>query len=56
MTERLFALRLLTSRKMSIDWVRGNSNIIHYCGRNKPWKQGYIGKLDVFWNETAAKI
>ena len=41
---------------MSIDWVRGNSNIIHYCGRNKPWKQGYIGKLDVFWNETAAKI
>ena len=56
MTERLFALRLLTSRKMSIDWVRKNSAVIHYCGRNKPWRPGYIGMLDVFWNETAAKI
>ena len=56
MTERLFALRLLTSHKMSVDWVRENSAVIHYCGRNKPWRPGYIGMLDVFWNETAAKI
>ena len=40
----------------AVDWVRENSAVIHYCGRNKPWRPGYIGMLDVFWNETAAKI
>jgi lipopolysaccharide biosynthesis glycosyltransferase len=24
--------------RISIDWVRENAVIIHYCGRNKPWK------------------
>lgn len=26
------------------------SVIIHYCGKNKPWKEGYRGELDRFWN------
>lgn len=32
-------------------WVRKNTSIIHYFGRNKPWKKKYIGRLDVFYVE-----
>lgn len=32
-------------------WVRQNTVIIHYCGKNKPWKSGYSGILDVFYHE-----
>ena len=32
-------------------WVRENAVIIHYFGRNKPWKKGYVGILDVFYKE-----
>lgn len=35
-----------------LDWVRENSVIIHYCGKNKPWKEGYRGILDVFYREN----
>ena len=35
----------------SLEWVRQNTVIIHYCGRNKPWKPGYVGILDVFFRE-----
>lgn len=35
----------------NLAWVRRNTAIIHYCGRNKPWKEGYIGLLGVFYNE-----
>lgn len=34
-----------------LDWVRQNSCIIHYCGKNKPWNPNYLGKLDVFYRE-----
>ncbi len=32
-----------------LDWVRRNTHIIHYCGKNKPWNGNYWGKLDVFY-------
>ena len=32
-------------------WVRKNTSIIHYFGRNKPWKKKYVGILDVFYEE-----
>lgn len=41
--------------KRNLDWVRRNAVIIHYCGRNKPWKEGYIGVLGVFYNELMAE-
>lgn len=47
MTERMFALALL--KGMETDWVCRNTAIIHYCGRNKPWKPLYKGKLDMFY-------
>ena len=52
MTERLFFLRRGAECRMSLDWVRENTTIVHYCGRNKPWKKNYIGKLDIFWKEA----
>jgi len=40
-------------QKENVDeaWVRKNTSIIHYFGRNKPWKKKYIGILDVFYVE-----
>lgn len=36
----------------SLDWVRENTVVIHYCGKNRPWKPHYIGQLGVFYEET----
>ncbi|MCD7769362.1 MAG: glycosyltransferase family 8 protein [Oscillospiraceae bacterium] len=39
--------------KLDLEWVRSNTSIIHYYGRNKPWgDQPYIGILDVFYCEA----
>jgi len=56
MTERMLASH--KSVKMDIDyqWVQKNSAIIHYCGRNKPWKENYMGTLDIFYKKYSAVI
>jgi lipopolysaccharide biosynthesis glycosyltransferase len=41
----------LQNEKIDLDWVRQNTSIIHYCGKNKPWKPGYVGPLGVFYRE-----
>jgi lipopolysaccharide biosynthesis glycosyltransferase len=43
-------------KTLTLDWVRKHSVIIHYCGRNKPWKENYIGVLNVFYNETVLQM
>jgi len=54
---RLYNLRRpFKEPKVDLDWVRQNGVIIHYCGRNKPWKPDYVGELDVFWNETVQTV
>ncbi|WP_040214530.1 glycosyltransferase family 8 protein [Clostridium polynesiense] len=40
---------------INIDWVRSNTCIIHYSGKNKPWKRRYIGELGVFYNEIKGR-
>ncbi len=35
--------------KITLDWVKNNTVIIHYCGKNKPWKDSYIGQLGQFY-------
>ena len=35
--------------KKDLEWVRKNTVIIHYCGRNKPWRDNYIGILNEFY-------
>lgn len=32
------------------EWIEENSVIIHYCGKNKPWKNNYRGLLNKFYN------
>lgn len=56
MTERLYTRYSLVEKQFDFNWVRENSVIIHYCGRNKPWKLNYQGTLDVFYKETLARM
>lgn len=51
MTERLFAKQFLV-QKDALSWVRENTRIIHYIGKNKPWKSNYTGSLNVFYHEA----
>ena len=57
MTERLFAAAKLSPRaELDLNWVWENSRIIHYCGRNKPWKDNYLGQLDQFYHNYAGML
>ena len=49
-------ISLAPSGHQKIEWVRNNSVIIHFCGRNKPWKNNYFGKLNVFYEETVRRM
>ena len=40
---------------IDMDWVIENTVIIHYYGDNKPWKNGYKGILNTFYDEIACK-
>lgn len=37
-------------RVKSIDEIEKTTVIVHYCGKNKPWRDGYRGELDRFYN------
>ena len=53
--DRLLSYHNANPRNQLLDlqWVRNNVVIIHYYGKNKPWKSGYSGVLDVFFHEIA---
>ena len=38
------------------DDERRESAIIHFSFRNKPWKENYLGALDVFYTEAKAAL
>ncbi len=42
--------------KITLRWIRNNTVIIHYYGRNKPWNKDYIGTLDCFYKKTLKMI
>lgn len=46
----LYNMRNLS--KIDLDWVRENVIIIHYYGKNKPWRENYKGILNCFYNEV----
>jgi lipopolysaccharide biosynthesis glycosyltransferase len=52
MTERLLLLQPGRDERVNIGWVRKNTVIVHYCGRNKPWKDTYHGRLGCFYREA----
>lgn len=56
MTERLYLIYGLFEKNLNLNWVRTHSIVIHYCGKNKPWKENYIGNLDVFYKEAVARM
>ncbi len=56
MTERLYQLHAPFEKSLTLDWIRKNAIIIHYCGRNKPWKDNYFGQLDVFYREAVERM
>ena len=57
MYDRIFAAAKLSPRaELDLNWVWENSRIIHYCGRNKPWKDNYLGQLDQFYHNYAGML
>lgn len=48
MTEKML-LNSYFMPHISLDWIKNNSVIIHYCGKNKPWKKDYKGSLDIYY-------
>ncbi|MBQ5327283.1 MAG: glycosyltransferase family 8 protein [Oscillospiraceae bacterium] len=49
MTERMLHSPKSIKNCIDAEWVDKNSAIIHYCGRNKPWKCNYTGCLDKYY-------
>jgi lipopolysaccharide biosynthesis glycosyltransferase len=41
--------------RITTEWIREHAAIIHYCGKNKPWKKNYVGDLGVFYQEIVAQ-
>lgn len=56
MTEWLYQMHAPFETGFDLDWVWNNSVIIHYCGRNKSWKENYVAQLDVFYKEAAERL
>lgn len=40
------------NEKIDLQWVRENAAILHFYGKNKPWKEHYVGILDVLYLEN----
>lgn len=58
LSEKYFRHHNLSPKNTPIDleWVRQNTVFLHYCGRNKPWKPNYSGKLDCFYLQTKTAL
>jgi UDP-glucose:(galactosyl)LPS alpha-1,2-glucosyltransferase len=56
LTEKLFALRPESDAWLDLGWIEKNTVIVHYCGRNKPWKENYVGALDGYWLAAKAGL
>lgn len=42
--------------QIGLKWIRKNTVIIHYYGKNKPWNKQYIGKLNCFYNKIQKSL
>lgn len=55
LSDRLIRLNNADPRNEKIDlqWVRDHAAILHFYGKNKPWKKHYTGILDgLYWEHT----
>lgn len=44
-----------SSGRMSVDFVKKNTAIIHFCGRKNPWKEA-MPPLGIFWQEAEKRL
>jgi len=56
MTEKMLLSVKSIKNDVDFEWVQQNSAIVHYCGRNKPWNDNYIGSLDCFYKLYSSDI
>lgn len=56
MSDRLYRYDSVFGKHRKVEWYRKHSIIFHYCGKNKPWKDTYSGKLGVFYDEALARM
>lgn len=55
LSDRIFTLgKLQLDRDLSSQWVENHTSIIHFCGRNKPWKDHYHGTLGEYYHKFEA--
>lgn len=53
MTEKLLLHPDTIEKNIDMKWIAENTAIIHFCGRNKPWKERYVGVLGYIWHYIA---
>lgn len=58
LSDRMLAMHNLSpqNEKLSLDWIRKNTVIIHYCGKWKPWKGRYHRPLGIFYQEAVKAV
>lgn len=56
MSENLYQCHAPFEKDLNLEWVKENAVIIHYCGRQKPWKEKYMGQLDVFYHQVVQRM
>ena len=57
LSDRILTLARLSGIKgLTLDHVKNNTVIIHYCGRNKPWREGYHDTLGRFYFHYRDKL
>lgn len=49
-------MHLPKDRQLDVDWVRQHTAIIHYYGRNKPWKENFHGVLGGFYHNVVSSM
>ncbi|WP_339264147.1 glycosyltransferase family 8 protein [Geobacillus sp. FSL K6-3411] len=49
-------LQLLPNPKHDLSWIEKNTVFIHYCGKEKPWKQNYKGELGLFYKRYSQML
>ena len=38
------------------EWIEKNCSIVHYNGKYKPWKEGYVGTLAYLWHREEKSL
>jgi len=47
---------IASSGQKDINWIMQNTVILHYCGKQKPWKKGYTNRFGILYKHYQSKI